>query len=59
MVEQKVEQKNAPVAEPVKNCAGCNKPLKKAKRYYCNGKYYCNKRCHKKAGTAEAAPKKE
>ncbi|HOW36021.1 MAG TPA: hypothetical protein PL155_06385 [Candidatus Omnitrophota bacterium] len=54
-----VEQKSAPVAEPIKNCAGCNKPLKKAKRYYCNGKYYCNKRCYKKAGEAEAAPKKE
>lgn len=31
--------------EEVKNCAACNKPLKKAKRFYRNGKYYCNKNC--------------
>ena len=27
------------------NCAGCNKHLKKVKRYYRNGKYYCSKSC--------------
>lgn len=51
------DEQKTPVAEPVKNCAGCNKPLRKAKRYYRNGKYYCTKRCWKKAATAE--PKKE
>ena len=43
----------APAAGPietVKNCAACNKPMKKAKRYYRNGKYYCNKKCAKSAG---------
>jgi len=29
------------------NCAGCNKPLKKLRLYYRNGKYYCGKRCFK------------
>lgn len=33
--------------EEAKNCAGCNKPLKRAKKYYRNGKYYCNKNCWK------------
>ncbi len=27
------------------NCLACNKLLKKIKRYYRNGKYYCTKRC--------------
>jgi len=31
------------------NCAKCNKPLKKAKKYYRNGKYYCGKRCFKES----------
>ncbi|MCM8800822.1 MAG: hypothetical protein NC912_02245 [Candidatus Omnitrophica bacterium] len=31
------------------NCLGCGKPLKKIKRYYRDGKYYCSKKCwHKK-----------
>lgn len=48
--------KEAPkgAAEPVKNCAGCNKPMKKAKRYYRNGKYYCNQKCCKKTNKAAA-----
>ena len=40
--------------EAVKNCAGCNKPMRKAKRYYRNGKYYCNKKCWKTASTTPA-----
>ena len=39
-------------ADAVKNCAGCSKPMRKAKRYYRNGKYYCNKKCFKSAGAA-------
>lgn len=35
--------------EKSNNCAGCNKPLKKLKRYYRNGKYYCGKKCWKKS----------
>ncbi|MCK9604374.1 MAG: hypothetical protein M0R66_08460 [Candidatus Omnitrophica bacterium] len=36
---------SAPVAEKQTNCLGCNKPIKKLKRYYRNGKFYCNKKC--------------
>ena len=35
------------VVEVVKNCTACSKPMKMAKRYYRNGKYYCNKNCFK------------
>ena len=27
------------------NCLSCNKPLKKLKRYYRDGKFYCGKKC--------------
>lgn len=27
------------------NCLGCNKPIKKLKRYYRDGKFYCSKKC--------------
>lgn len=27
------------------NCADCNKPIRKKRWYYRNGKYYCSKRC--------------
>ena len=33
--------------EEIKNCAACNKPMNKAKRYYRNGTYFCNKNCFK------------
>ncbi len=29
-----------------KNCASCKKALKRVKRYYRNGDYYCNKNCY-------------
>jgi len=74
MVEQKTQappaqaaaakQGPAPTAtagttEVVKNCTGCNKPIKKAKRFYRNGKYYCSKKCAKTTIKAAASPKKE
>jgi hypothetical protein len=34
-----------PKAEKQKNCLACNKLIKKLKRYYRNGKLYCNKKC--------------
>lgn len=46
----------APTGE-TKNCAACGKPMKKAKRYYRNGKYYCNKNCFKGKGKAAAGAK--
>ena len=46
----------APVVEEVKNCPACKKPLKKARRFYRNGGYYCNNNCFKKVqATAKAA----
>lgn len=31
------------------NCLACNKPIKKLKRYYRDGKFYCNKKCWRNA----------
>ncbi len=50
MAQEKVE---APAAEGAQkeekqtNCLACNKPLKKIRIYYRNGKFYCTKRCWK------------
>ena len=55
------QTEKAPVVEEVKNCPACKKPLKKARRFYRNGAYYCNNNCFKKvqaeakAKSAEAA----
>lgn len=46
----------AAVAEEIKNCPACKKPLKKARRFFRNGGYYCNNNCFKKVqATAKAA----
>jgi len=34
-----------PTAERQANCLACNKLIKKLKRYYRDGKFYCSKRC--------------
>jgi uncharacterized Zn finger protein (UPF0148 family) len=50
------EATKAPVVEEVKNCPACKKPLKKARKFYRNGAYYCNNNCFKKVqATAKAA----
>lgn len=41
--ENQVEAK--PQAERQTNCLACNKLIKKLKRYYRDGKFYCSKRC--------------
>jgi hypothetical protein len=38
-----------PKVEQQTNCLACNKPIKKLKRYYRDGKFYCNKKCWRKA----------
>lgn len=38
-----------PQEEKQTNCVACNKPIKKLKRYYRNGKFYCNKKCWRKS----------
>lgn len=48
-----------PKAERQTNCLACNKLIKKLKRYYRDGKFYCSKKCWRafieknKAGAAE------
>ena len=41
--------------EALKNCAACKKYLTKAKRYYREGKNYCNKNCWKTLKAKSAA----
>lgn len=53
------------VVEEIKNCPACKKVLKRARRFYRNGAYYCNNTCfrvvqekqlkEKAAASAEAA----
>ena len=49
------DAKATPKVEEVKNCPSCKKPMKKARRFYRNGSYYCNSNCFKKA-VASAKP---
>jgi len=43
--------------EALKNCPACKKVVKKAKRFYRNGKYYCNANCYRKAQNTPPAEK--
>jgi hypothetical protein len=57
------ETKKAPEAKEEKqtNCLACNKQIKRIRRYYRNGKYYCTKRCWQnflKKAKEEAGEKK-
>lgn len=45
----------APAAEKQSNCLGCGKPIKRLKRYYRDGKFYCNKKCWRKSITEKKA----
>jgi len=36
-----------PKKEEQTNCKFCNKPLKKVRRYYKDGIYYCSRKCYK------------
>ena len=36
-----------PVAEKQTNCLGCNKPIRRLRSYYRNGKFFCTKKCWK------------
>lgn len=48
MAEQSLPQEAKPVKKEVQaNCLACNKPIKKLKRYYRDGKFYCNKKCYR------------
>jgi len=41
--------------EKTKNCVVCKKVVHRVKRYYRDGKYYCNKNCWKSAKVKSAA----
>ncbi|MDP1853744.1 MAG: hypothetical protein Q8L26_06055 [Candidatus Omnitrophota bacterium] len=43
-----------PTQEKQTNCLTCNKPIRKKKKYYRNGKYYCSKKCYKTLLAKEA-----
>ncbi|MCK9432171.1 MAG: hypothetical protein PHX28_04400 [Candidatus Omnitrophica bacterium] len=43
--EGAAEGEAKPVAEKQTNCLACNKLIKKLKRYYRDGKFYCSKKC--------------
>lgn len=48
-----------PAPEAAKQCAACKKPVKKLRRFYHAGKFYCSPNCYHKSkktaeGTAEA-----
>lgn len=42
--KKEATSENKPV-EKQTNCLSCNKPLRKVKTYYRNGKFYCSKKC--------------
>lgn len=45
------------IEEVAKNCAECKKSISRARRYYRNGAYYCNKNCfQKKMASLTAKP---
>lgn len=54
-----IAAKESQQEEKQTNCLACNKLLKKIKRYYRNGKYYCTKRCWKDYLKKEEANEKK
>ena len=44
-VAKVTEAEAKPKVEKQTNCLACNKLIKKLKRYYRDGKFYCSKRC--------------
>ncbi len=60
MVETVKTDAQAPAAKPAAekqtNCLACNKPIKKLKRYYRDGKFYCNKKCWRNFTRAKEKP---
>ncbi|MBF0489392.1 MAG: hypothetical protein HQL15_02075 [Candidatus Omnitrophica bacterium] len=47
------------VVEEVKNCPACKKPMKKSRRFYRNGAYFCNSNCFKKVDATAKVAKAE
>jgi len=57
MVSAEAAQEAKPAVEKQTNCPACNKPIKKLKRYYRNGKFYCTKKCWKDSLKKAEEPK--
>ncbi len=51
-------QEAKPAVEKQTNCLACNKPIKKLKRYYRDGKFYCSKKCWENFLTKQKEEKK-
>ena len=63
MAAEAVKEAEAkPRAEKQTNCPACNKLIKKLKKYYRDGKFYCSKKCWRafidKSKTESGAEKK-
>lgn len=56
--ETKAAEQKPAVAEKQTNCLSCNKPIKKLKRYYRDGKFYCSKKCWAKFKATKKEEKK-
>jgi len=54
MADEQPKGAETQATEKQTNCLGCNKPLKKLRRYYRNGKLYCSKKCWLKATKSTA-----
>jgi predicted transcriptional regulator len=52
-----VSNKEVKSVEKQINCLACGKPIKKLKRYYRNGKFYCSKKCWRKSKESKEAKK--
>jgi len=52
------QESAAPKAEKQTNCPACNKPIKKIKKYYRDGKFYCNKKCWLKSTKSKGEAEK-
>ncbi len=55
---QEAAKEQAAKPEKQTNCPACNKPIRKLKRYYRNGKFYCTKKCWKKTLKEKTEEKK-
>jgi hypothetical protein len=51
-------QEAKPQTEKQTNCLSCNKPIRKIKKYYRDGKFYCNKACWRAYLTKQKEQKK-
>ena len=57
--EQKTATQEKPAVEKQTNCLACNKPLRKVRTYYRNGKYFCTKKCWLKSVKKKEVPEGE